>query len=285
MEFKVKTDTTLLPFLLENIKDKSRSGVKSLLVHGQVSVNGCSTTRHDTPLTEGDKVTVARKKQVALLRHPLLRIVYEDDYLIVADKKNGLLSVGTDREQRKTAFFILSEHIKKADPASKLFVVHRLDRETSGLLIYAKDQSIQEALQKNWKETVLDRRYAAVIEGRLPSHSGLVSTYLNEDRNLKMWACDKGEGAKAVTGYEVVREGREYSLIELSLQTGKKNQIRAHMEWTKTPIAGDKKYGAKTNPANRVCLHACRLRFRHPVTGETLDFSTGTPRIFEHTVR
>lgn len=281
MEFKVNHDATLLSFLQETMPDKSRSSVKSFLVHGQVSVNGCATTRYDAPLVSGDTVTIAHGRQASKLRHPLLRIVYEDEYLIVVDKHNGLLSVGTDKEQRKTAFFILSEHIKKENPSARLFVVHRLDRETSGLLIYAKEQSVQESMQKNWKDTVLDRRYVAVVEGTMPSTSGSVVTYLREDRNLKVWASENGEGTKAVTDYKVIKQGMEYSLVELSLETGKKNQIRAHLEWLKTPIAGDRKYGAKTNPAGRVCLHAYRLRFKHPVTGEVLDFSTGIPHVFE----
>lgn len=284
MEFNVNKDTTLLPFLREVMPDKSRTSVKSFLTHGQVSINGCSTTRFDAPLQKGDTVSIASGRQTSKLRHPLLRIVYEDEYLIVADKYNGLLSVGTDKEQRKTAFFILSEHIKKENPSARLFVVHRLDRETSGLLIYAKDQSTQETLQKSWKEAVLDRRYVAVVEGAPTPRNGSVSTFLREDRNLKMWACATGEGTKAVTDYRVIKEGSQHSLVELSLETGKKNQIRAHMEWLKTPIAGDRKYGATTNPAGRVCLHAFRLRFRHPATGEILDFSTGIPRIFEEAV-
>lgn len=284
MEYKVNTDGTLLPFLLERMPGRSRSAIKACLTHGQVAVNGCHTTRHDTPLKAGDTVTIDKIKTSGTLRHPMLRIVYEDARLIVADKRNGLLSVGTEKEHRRTAFYILSEHIKRSNPAARLFVVHRLDRETSGLIIYAKDQQTQEILQKNWKEMVLDRRYAAVIEGRLPEPNGTVATLLREDRNRKMWACLNAPGEEAVTNYSVLREGRDYSLVELSLRTGKKNQIRAHMEWMKTPIAGDKKYGARTNPAGRVCLHAYKLCFIHPETGRKLEFSTGIPRIFENAV-
>ena len=284
MEYKVERDGTLLPFLLERMEGRSRSSVKSYLTHGQVAVNGCHTTRHDTPLTAGDTVTVTKHRTAGTLHHPMLRIVYEDERLIVADKRNGLLSVGTEKEHRKTAFYILSEYIKRNNPAARLFVVHRLDRETSGLMIYAKDQRTQEILQKNWKTMVLDRRYAAVVEGRLPQTKGTIATLLREDRNRKVWASCNGTGEEAATDYTVLREGRNYSLVELSLHTGKKNQIRAHMEWMKTPIAGDKKYGAQTNPAGRVCLHAYKLCFIQPTTGERLDFSTGIPRIFEDTV-
>lgn len=285
MEFNVEKDNTLLPFLMEQMQGKSRSTVKSFLTHGQISVNGCSTTRHDTILRPGDTVSTTKERTGRTLVHPMLRIVFEDDHLIVADKRNGLLSIATDKEPKKTAFYILSNHIKKENPAARLFVVHRLDRETSGLIIYAKSQKVQETLQKNWKEMVLDRRYVAVIEGSLLSQEGNIDTLLREDKSRKMWAALTGEGEKAVTSYRIMRTGKEYSLVELSLETGKKNQIRAHMEFMKTPIAGDKKYGAQTNPAGRVCLHAYRLCFLHPATGEKLDFSTGIPKVFESSVR
>lgn len=270
---------------MEKMQDKSRTTVKSLLTHGQVSINGCSTTRHDTQLKPGDTVSTTKARTGSTLVNSMLRIVFEDEYLIVANKRNGLLSIATDKESRKTAFYILSEHIKKENPAARLFVVHRLDRETSGLLIYAKSQDVQESLQRNWKDMVLDRRYIAVIEGALPTAEGVIDTLLREDKSCKMWAARTGEGEKAVTTYNVIRTGRDYSLVEMSLETGKKNQIRAHLEWMKTPIAGDKKYGAKTNPAARVCLHAYRLCFLHPITEEKMDFSTGIPRIFENTVK
>ncbi len=284
MKYEVAENTTLLPFLLSVKSGRSRTSVKSSLAHSQVSVNGCRVTRHDTPLAPGDVVEVSSGKTAPSLRHPLLRIVYEDDSLIVVDKHEGLLSVGTDKEQRKTAFYILSEHIKRSDPAARLFVIHRLDRETSGLMMFAKSTEVQEKMQRNWKSAVVDRRYVAVTEGVPVPAEGTVTTYLREDRNLKMWACRTGEDTPAVTGYRTLRTGGRYSLVELRLSTGRKNQIRAHMEWLKTPIAGDKKYGATTSPAGRVCLHACRLCFIHPVTGEQLDFSTGIPRTFQNVI-
>lgn len=284
MKVQVEKDTTLLPFLIDNMPNRSRTSVKSYLTHGQVAVNGCQTTRHDTPLVPGDVVEISMKRMPEVLRHPLLRIVYEDDRLLVVDKRNGLLSVGTDKEQKRTAFYILSEHIKKTNRGARLFVVHRLDRETSGLMIYAKDQTTQEILQRNWRSMVLDRRYVAVIENKLPNSEGTIDTILREDRNCKVWACRDGEGERAVTNYRVLKESKGYSLVELSLETGKKNQIRAHMEWMHTPIAGDKKYNAATNPVGRVCLHAYKLCFVHPETGKRLDFSTGIPKLFEDVV-
>ena len=282
MTFEVSQNDTLLPFLLSRMNGKSRTSIKSMLAHGSITVNGCHVSRHDTQLYPGDTVAITRASLGRQLRHPLLRIVYEDNDLIVVDKHNGLLSVGTDKERTKTAFHILSNHIKRVNEHARLFVIHRLDRETSGLMLYAKNQNVQEILQRNWKNMILDRRYVALVEGQMPARKGTLKTFLSEDRNLKVWASlnDNGNGKAATTHYKLLAHNDKYSLIELSLDTGRKNQIRAQLEWLGTPVAGDRKYGAKTNPANRVCLHAYRLAFRHPVTGKELQFSTGIPKVF-----
>lgn len=275
----------MLPFLFSAMPDKSRTTVKSYLSHRQVSVNGCITTRFDSPLSPGDEVSITRSKGPEAFRHPLMRIVYEDDRIIVIDKRNGLLSIGTDKIQKKSAFYILSEYVKRQDPSAKIFVIHRLDRETSGLMMFARDQKTQETLQKSWKELVTDRRYAAVLEGSLPQPEGSITSFLTEDRNRKVWASDKGEGSQAVTFYKTLRSGKEYSLVDVRLETGRKNQIRAHMEWKGCPVAGDKKYNAVTNPAGRVCLHAYKLEFIHPETGRQMSFSLPLPRDFETMVK
>lgn len=284
MKFTVKQESELLPFLFGVMADKSRTTVKSFLTHRQVAVNGCVTTQHNTPLSPGDVVDVSREKGKEALRHPMLRIVYEDDHIIVIDKREGLLSIGTDKEQRKSAFYILSDYVKRQDPHNMLFVIHRLDRETSGLMMFARDQKVQETIQRGWRELVRDRRYVAVVEGTPPEAQGSISSYLTEDKNLKMWAAVKGDGPLAVTHYAVMKSGRAYSLVDVKLETGKKNQIRAHFEYVKAPIAGDKKYSATTNPLGRVCLHAYKLHITHPVTSEPLDFSTRIPKAFEDVV-
>lgn len=265
--------------------DKSRTTVKSYLSHRQVSVNGCITTQFDQQLVPGDSVAINRAKGPEAFRHPLLRIVYEDDYIIVVDKRNGLLSVSTDKQQKRSAFYILSEYVKRRDQSQMIFVIHRLDRETSGLMMFARDQTTQETMQRSWKDLVSDRRYVAVTEGTPPGTEGSIISHLTEDRNRKVWASARGDGAEAVTYYSVEQRGEEYSLIDLRLETGRKNQIRAHLEWKGCPIAGDKKYSAKTNPAGRVCLHAYKLHFRHPATGEELLFETPIPRSFTEIVK
>ena len=272
---------TLLAYLAAAYPKASRNKVKSWLTHRQVMVNGIVTTQFDAPLKPGDRIGIAEKGTEAF-RHPMMRIVHEDDAIVVIDKRNGLLSVGTDKERTKTAFYILSEHVKRAAPRNRIFIIHRLDRETSGLMMFAKSEEVQSAMQRDWNRMVRDRRYVAVVEGRLPQPKGVVDAPLTESPVHKVYVDPAGE--RAVTGYEALAEGRDYSLVELTLETGKKNQIRAHLEHIKCPIAGDKKYGAQTSPAGRVCLHARVLNIIHPVTGEEMDFSTAVPQLFENVV-
>ena len=238
-EFIVESDSTLLPFLFSVFQDKSRTTVKSYLTHRQVSVNDRTVTRHDTPLRPGDRVCILSGRGFAPLSHPMLRIVFEDEYLIVIDKRQGLLSMGTEREKERTAYHILSRHVKQHDPAGLIFIVHRLDRETSGLMLFAKSQAVQERLQKNWKQMVRKRTYLAVVEGRMPHPAGVIKAPLCENSLFKVYVPADREGTPATTHYRVVRQGTRYSLVELELETGRKNQIRAHMEHIGRPIVGD----------------------------------------------
>ena len=275
----------LLDFLFEAMPDKSRTTVKSYLTKRRVQVNDLTTTQYNFPLRKGDRVTIGSGRVAPAPKSQQLRIVYEDADIIVIDKRNGLLSIGTDKEQKRTAYYILSDYVKEQHPDNKIFVVHRLDRETSGLMMFAKSEKVQEQMQRGWHKLVLDRRYVAVIEGALPHAEGVIDAPLTQDRNHKMWVTRPGEGEDATTYYTTLRRGKEYSLVDLRLVTGKKNQIRAHIEWKGTPIAGDKKYHAKTNPAGRVCLHAYKLSITHPTTGQELHFDTRIPKLFEECVK
>lgn len=275
----------LLDFLFEAMPDKSRTTVKSYLTKRRVQVNDLTTTQYNFPLRKGDRVTIGSGRVAPAPKSQQLRIVYEDADIIVIDKRNGLLSIGTDKEQKRTAYYILSDYVKEQHPDNKIFVVHRLDRETSGLMMFAKSEKVQEQMQRSWHKLVLDRRYVAVIEGALPHAEGVIDAPLTQDRNHKMWVTRPGEGEDATTYYTTLRRGKEYSLVDLRLVTGKKNQIRAHLEWKGTPIAGDKKYHAKTNPAGRVCLHAYKLSITHPTTGQELHFDTRIPKLFEECVK
>lgn len=211
----------------------------------------------------------------------MLRIVFEDDYLIVIEKRHGLLSIATDKQVNKTAFQILSDYVKTQDEANKIFVIHRLDRETSGLMMFCKDQKLKFTIQSTWEETVVERKYYAVVEGVMEvGDQRVVSTYLTESSALKVYATTKEQGKLANTAYRVLASKGDLSLLELELETGRKNQIRCHMEYIGHSIIGDKKYGAHTNAIGRVALHAGKLSFIHPVTGIRHDFSTPIPAKF-----
>lgn len=273
---------TLLPFLFSHFADRSKTTVKSYLAHRQISVNGCVTTQFDTPLVPGDRVEINFGRAREAVSHPMLRIVFEDDDLIVIEKRNGLLSVATDKQIMRTAYSILSEHVKQEDPRNKIFVLHRLDRETSGLMMFAKSETVKVKIQSAWEQTVVERKYFAVVEGIVQKDEGVISTYLTESKALKVYVTAKEEGKIANTGFRVLKRSKknDVTLLELELETGRKNQIRTHMEYIGHPIVGDKKYGSKRQLIGRVALHAGVLSFIHPVTGARYDFSTPVPRKF-----
>lgn len=272
----------MLPFLFSHFAGRSKTTVKSYLAHRQISVNGCVTTQFDTPLVPGDRVEINFGRAREAVSHPMLRIVFEDDDLIVVEKRNGLLSVATDKQIMRTAYSILSEHVKQEDPRNKIFVLHRLDRETSGLMMFAKSETVKVKIQSAWEETVVERKYFAVVEGIVEKDEGVISTYLTESKALKVYVTAKEEGKIANTGFRVLKRSKknDVTLLELELETGRKNQIRTHMEYIGHPIVGDKKYGSKRQLIGRVALHAGVLSFIHPVTGARHDFSTPVPRRF-----
>ncbi len=283
IEYTVLEKCKLLDFLLGEMTEKSRTTVKSYLRNGQVSVGMMRCTQFDYELEQGDVVTVTLGKVKESLKHPLLRIVYEDDYLLVVNKNSGLLSIATDKETKKTAYNIVRDYLRRDDLSAKVFVVHRLDRETSGLMLFAKDEQTKLAMQRNWEEVVTERKYVAVCEGLVESDSDKIVTYLTESKALKVYATTHEHGKVAYTDYRVLKRSRRrnLSLLELQLTTGRKNQIRAHLEYIGHPIIGDKKYGAtKQSPIYRVALHAQSISFTHPVSREELRFATSIPMSF-----
>jgi 23S rRNA pseudouridine1911/1915/1917 synthase len=262
-------DAKLLDWLLAALAPMNRTRVKQLLRSGRVLVNGASVTRHDHALKPGNRVSIAKEvPQVAGVA-----IVYEDDALLVIDKPVGLLTVATETEKTDTAFVRLRDHLA-ARRTGRPFVVHRLDRETSGLLLFAKSPAVRDALQANWD--AVTKTYLAVVEGTPNPAEGVVENYLTEDRDLRVWASHRpgGDAKHAVTRYKVVAARDGYSLVEVTLETGRKHQIRVHLAGLGCPVAGDKAYGAKTDPAGRLALHAWRLTFDHPVTGERVEMES-----------
>jgi len=281
---KVTENDVLMDFLLKKMGGMSRNAVKSLLAHRQVAIDGVVSTKFDTPLTAGTSVCISTAKASIALTHPKLRIIYEDEFLVAVEKKAGLLTVATGRGDETTAFTVLKNHFKKISPKNRIFIVHRLDRETSGILVFAKSREMQLALQENWHKTVTQRTYVALVEGKMEKHSDTITSWLTEnEKSLKIHssATDNG-GQKAVTHYSTVKSNEHYSLLEVNLETGRKNQIRVHLQYIDHPVAGDKKYGAQTNPLGRLGLHARVLEFRHPATQALLHFETPVPREFLH---
>lgn len=281
LEFKVVEQGKLLAFLYVQITDKSKTTVKSYLSNRQVSVNDVVTTQFDANIKAGDRIEVSFGRQKESLRHPLLKLIYEDDDIVVVNKSYGLLSIATDKQKDRNAYKIVSDYLKKSDPKALIFIIHRLDRETSGVMLFAKNESVQKKLQLNWNENILERKYYAVVEGVLEQPDGQIESYLTESpKSLKVYATTKEDGKLATTAFKVLKTNKENSLLELELETGRKNQIRAHLQYVGFPIIGDKKYGAKTNPIGRVALHAGSIVFTHPVDGRTMRFEVAMPGSF-----
>ena len=289
--FPVQSADELLPFLMQALNGKSRTSVKSLLAHRQVYVNGAVQTRHDTPLKPGDSVMIMSGKGNVELRHPKLRLVYEDEYLLVVEKKQGLLTVPARvGSQELTVMSILKAYVRKQNPRNNVYVVHRLDRETSGLLVFAKSVQLQEYMRSYWKELVTERTYVALAEGIFEKNADTITTWLTEDkRNAVVYSSPVDDGGdKAVTHYKVIKDNRDtedepkMSLVELHLDTGRTNQIRVHLASIGHPVVGDRKYGHGNDfsPIDRLCLHAKVLEFIHPATEQKIRFETPFPKDF-----
>lgn len=282
LEFTPEADARLLDFLYQAMPDRKRTTVKDYLRHRQVMVDGNVTSQWDTPVGPASLIRVNTSREFQTLANPRLRIVYEDDDIIVVNKGYGLLSVGTDTKREGTAYSILRDYVKRVNPRNKLFIVHRLDQHTSGLMLFAKTEQAKETMQHNWNNMVLERRYVAVVEGGAPEPpEGQVRTLLAENSEHVVYVTDNtAEGREALTEYCTLAARGNYALLELELATGRKNQIRVHMQHIGHPIAGDRKYGAKTSPIHRLALHARTLRFVHPVTRRDMNFSTPVPAAF-----
>ncbi|WP_010259522.1 RluA family pseudouridine synthase [Treponema primitia] len=212
-----------------------------------------------------------------------LLLLYEDRDLLVVDKPAGLLSIAAGAERDKTAYWILSEYLRKKGEKRRPAVVHRLDRETSGVMIFAKSDTVKRKLMEHWDATVLERCYIALAEGELKEAQGSIDAPLGEDQRGRVVVVPGGQ--RAVTHWKVLKTGRRFSLLSLELETGRRNQIRAHLDWLGHPVAGDKKYRAKTDPLHRLCLHAERIVFHHPHDGRVLEFEVKAPLTFQQALK
>jgi len=274
-----------MPFLLQNMKGKSRDNIKSLLKNKRVFINGEPVTQYNYGLQPGDKVGTRWEASETGYMNRHLSIVFEDDHIIVIDKFAGLLSIATDNGKGDTAYSLLSTYVKQVNRAGKIFIVHRLDRDTSGLMMFARSEKVQNLLQKDWKNNVSERTYTALVEGKVEVPDGVIKSYIYESKSLMMHSShNPSRGDLAVTRFKTLKSNDDYSLLEISLETGKKNQIRLHMQEIGHSIAGDKKYGAVGNPLGRLGLHASVLAFKHPITGELLRFESKIPARFRRVI-
>lgn len=280
-ELKVNENALLLDFLLTNMSEKSRNSVKSLLKHGQIVVNGKTVTRYDYPLKSGDKIIVGNHRSIVEKNIPQLRILYEDDDIIVIDKEAGLLTITTGSGIDTTAVSLLKDYVQKQSPYNKIYTVHRLDQLTSGVLVFAKNSEAQHQLRDNWRNMVTKRTYVAVVEGKMDESEGKISSWLTENKkNYMVYSSSVDNGGKlAITKYKVLQTSDQFSLLELELETGRKNQIRVHLKDLGHPIVGDRKYGSYTS-IGRIALHARVLEFYHPTSGEIMHFETPVPKLF-----
>jgi 23S rRNA pseudouridine1911/1915/1917 synthase len=281
--YTVKEDALLLDWLLANLHT-SRTKVKATLSGHGVRVNGKTVTQFDFPLKPGMKITISRSKQNDEFHSRYLRIVYEDRYIVVIDKHQGILSMAAGHSSLNVKT-ILDDYFRKTRQHCQAHVVHRLDRDTSGLMLYAKDKQTELALESDWHNIVYDRRYVALLSGTVEQDEGTIESWLKDNKAYFTYSSNYDNGGKiAISHYRVLQRsdnGNGYSLVEFRLETGRKNQIRVHAADMGHPVCGDLKYGNGDDPIGRLCLHAYKLCFYHPVTHKPLEFKTDIPQAFQ----
>lgn len=278
--FQIKEEVLLYTFLSKTFPLMSRTKLKNLLSSHRVLVNGRPVSQYNYNLLPDMQVEISSHKKETNFHSQYLRIIYEDRWLIIIEKNTGILSMGSPHHSFSVKT-ILDEYFSQKHLSVRSHVVHRLDRETSGIMVYAKTTEVQEIFKSDWHDRVIDRRYYAIIEGKLSPDSGTITSWLKDNKSFFTYSSPTDNGGKyAVTHYRTISSNSHYSLIELRLETGRKNQIRVHLQDLGHPIVGDYKYGSPINPIGRLCLHAFRLNFIHPVTKEQLSFETPYPLSF-----
>ncbi|MBQ1753042.1 MAG: RluA family pseudouridine synthase [Paludibacteraceae bacterium] len=278
---RVTEDAPLMEFLEKKLSGYSRNTIKALIKHRQLLLDGHTVlTRHDYPLKKGGVVDVLSSAQSVAsgLNHPKLSIIFEDEHIIVVEKKEGLLSVKTPNTPEESATHLLNQYLRPQGRDHYIYVVHRLDRETSGVMMFAKSKEVQQTLRDNWKKYVTERSYVAIVDGVIEQKKGRIESYLTEDIKKVMHSSPVDNGGQlAITNYTVISTNGRESLVRLNLETGRKNQIRVQLQSIEHPVAGDVKYGSRNSRYGRLCLHAETLRFKHPVTGKPMAFSVPVP--------
>lgn len=278
----VTAEKPLLEFLLENVANVSRTKIKAILKGRGIKVDGKTVSQFDYQLRPGMKVAVSKHKREGMqLRSRYVRLVYEDRYLVVIEKNTGILSMAAGHSSLNVKA-VLDDYFVKSRQRCTAHVVHRLDRDTSGLMVYAKDMETEQTLEHNWHDIVYDRRYVAVVSGEMEDDGGTIANWLKDNKAYITYSSPVDNGGKyAVTHFHTLARTTEHSLVEYRLETGRKNQIRVHSADMGHPVCGDVKYGNGDDPLHRLCLHAYVLCFYHPVTGERMEFETPIPGAFK----
>lgn len=280
-EFKVEKECELLEFLLLTLKGQSRNSIKSLLTNHRVAVDGAPISQYNFKLYPGD-IVIITKSPIRKKTRSNLPILFENDEMVVINKPSGLLSIASDKEKGSTAYRMMTDYVQQKDKHNRVFVVHRLDEDTSGVLMFAKNVNLQQALQDNWNNIVSKRGYYAIVEGHLKEKSGTIKSYLKKNSQNMMYSSKKpGDGQLAITHYKVLQEIDGYSLLDVNIDSGRKNQIRVHLGDLGHNVIGDDKYGNPSNPIKRLGLHAYELDFTHPISKKKLKFTAPVPKEFK----
>lgn len=287
-QYIVQEPTELLEFLYNILKDKSRSEVKKLLVHRHVSLRGKAETRYNTPLNKGDIVEINYTHSYFQFKNPELKIIYEDEWIIVVEKASGLLSVPNPSlsSQKHNAWKYVKDYVKRKNPDADVFVCHRLDQYTSGILLFAKMDGIARQMRSRWNEYVKERKYYCITEEIPERDKDELRSMIAEDKRFHMHSSEDDESARlAITRYKTIKTNGRFAMLDVEILTGKKNQIRVQMAEMGCPIAGDKKYGAQTDPEGRLMLHNYKFAFSHPITGKAMSFTVPAPSCFNNLFR
>lgn len=280
MKIVVKKEGQLLDYLVNNV-EMSRKTLKQYLQKGSIYVDGVRTTKYDYPLSIN---TVIKIDENSKNRSELpFEVIYEDKDIIVVDKPSGILSIATEKEKEETVYHILREYLKKKNKNSKVFVVHRLDKDTSGILLFAKSEYVKNTFQKDWNELVKVREYTAIVHGKLDKKKDRLVNYLKETSTNLVYISKNKEGKLAITNYEVLKENNNYSKLLINIETGRKNQIRVQLKNISHPILGDKKYG--DDKEKRLFLHASKLELFNPITRKNMSFTSKVPSIFNSKIK
>ena len=279
MNLIVNKEDTLYNYLRKNLEGKSKNNIKSLLKRELISINGKVITKYDYKIHIGDTITINNGYST---KEETLKILYEDNNIIVIDKPSKILTISNKNEKENTLYRKVSDYLKKEK--KKVFVIHRLDFDTSGVIIFAKNQKIQKLYQDNWNNLAKRREYIAIVEGITPP-KGHIESYLKESKTLEVYSSKNKDGLFSITDYETIKQSNKYSMVRVLISTGRRNQIRCHMSDINHPILGDNRYKSKKNPLGRLALHAHTLVVEDPLTHKEFIFNSNIPEEFNNIIK